>query len=115
MKNMNLRVINEINPNTGIVEYLPYGITTIEMRYEGDINEACGFVSTVKKSEGKNKFYVGYSDQSQDFLVIWGGGKEQGLEINRNNVRERLFLQVLHKGKSPIIETISLLHSNACK
>jgi hypothetical protein len=107
-----LRILNEQQHN--VLQYLPYGVTTIEMKVEGEESQAFGFVSPKNQVLNKtnNNVYVGYSDgSSQDFLVLWGGGKEQGLEINSSNANARLFLNILHKGKSLENQNLSLIHS----
>ena len=108
-----LRILNEQQHN--VLQYLPYGVTTIEMKVEGEDSQAFGFVSPknqVLNKTNNNNVYVGYSDgSSQDFLVLWGGGKEQGLEINSSNANARLFLNILHKGKSLENQNLSLMHS----
>ncbi len=110
MKNINLKVLNESEPN--VLQYLPYGVTTIEMKIEGDKDKAEGFVFPQHRTGGSNEFYVGYADRREDFLIIWGAGKREGLHINRGNVNGRLFLQILHKGKDITSQKLSLLHNS---
>lgn len=110
MTKIDLKILNESGPN--ILQYLPYGVTSIETMVEGDKDEAEGFVYPIYKTDGRNKFYLGYADKSEDFLVIWGAGRRDGLRIDSNNVNGRLFLQVLHRGKSVTRQTLSLRHSD---
>jgi hypothetical protein len=82
------------------------------MVIEGDKDEAIGFIYPQNCTMGKNKFYVGYADDSiEDFLVLWGAGKRKGLFVHEKNVNARLFLQILHKGKNIINQTLSLRHT----
>jgi hypothetical protein len=106
---MHLKILNEIEPN--VLQYLPFGITTIEMKIEEDNNEADGFMYPINRTNGENKFFVGYADKSNEIIVLWGAGKEDGLQINQKNVRGRLFLQILHQGNDNDKKTISLMHN----
>ena len=113
MENMNFKVLNakdkkDANVMQYVVQYLPYGITTLEMKIEED---AYGFIYPDNRSNGENNFHVGYADANEDFLVIWGGGKTKGVEVNSDNADGRLFLQVLHRGNTIDSRTISLKHS----
>ena len=103
---MNLSVANGVEPN--VLPYLPYGVTTLEIKLNADGGERYGFIHPIKRADSGKKMYVGYTDESEDFLVLWGGGKETGLEVNRHNFAGRLFLQVLHKGKVLDSPTLTL-------
>ncbi len=109
MKNINLKILNESEPN--VLQYLPYGVTTLEMKIQGDKNEAEGFIYPKNRTDGMNNFHMGYADDNMDFLVIWGAGKRNGLRVNKENVDGRLFLQILHRGKDITSPTISLCHT----
>ena len=61
------------------------------------------------------KTHVGFADDSEEFLVLWGGGKEKGLDVNKENADGRLFLQILHKGKNIDPQSITLCHSKTGK
>ncbi len=106
---MNLKILNQAEPN--VLLYLPYGVTTLEMKVEGEEAEVYGFIYPDKRADAEKKLYVGYADQSENFLVLWGAGKEGGLNINSENIGGRLFLQILHKGKSIERQSITLYHS----
>ena len=108
---MNLRILNELEPN--VIPYLPFGVTTLEMKIEGDNDERYGFIYPYKRANPEKKIYVGYADDSEDFLVLWGAGKIGGLNINMENVDGRLFLQILHSGKTVDSQNITLYHSQA--
>jgi hypothetical protein len=105
---MELRVLNESQPN--VLPYLPYGVTTIEMRLDGNSEETFGFIHPKNRADAKHKMYFGYADDSEDFIVLWGGGYEDGLNINWQNFEGRLFLQVLHKGKRVAYPNLTLYH-----
>ena len=64
-----------------VLQYLPYGVTTIEMKVEGEDSQDFGFVSPknqVLNKTNNNNVYVGYSDEQQTrLLVLWGGGKDK--------------------------------------
>jgi hypothetical protein len=64
-----LRILNKSTDNT--LHYLVCGVTSIEMKIEDDDKEAFGFISPMNRTNGKNKFYLGYTDKSKDFLVLW--------------------------------------------
>jgi hypothetical protein len=112
--NMRLKILNEKAPN--VLQYLPYGVTTIEMRIELDSNTIESikhsgpvYIYPCNRSDSneENKLFVGYADESEDFLILWGAGKEKGLEVNEHNIGKRLFLQILHKGQTLDSQTIS--------
>jgi hypothetical protein len=106
---LNLRVLNQIEPN--ILQYLPYGVTTLEMQAERDVDEVLDYIYPHKRGADRDKkLFVGFADQSEDFLVLWGGGSEEGLELNNNNVNGKLFFQILHKGSMTDTQSITLLH-----
>lgn len=105
---MNLRVLNESHPN--VIPYLPYGVTTIEMKLDANSKGIFGFIRPINRADPEDKMYVGYADESKDFLVLWGGGRESGLNINWQNFDGRLFLQVLHKGRLIDRQNITLCH-----
>ena len=110
---MRLRILNEKAP--GVLQYLPYGMTTIEMKVEPDVhtkgiitNSEPLYIYPQNRSNGsKDKVYVGYTDESRDFLILWGAGKEKGLEVNKHNIGKRLFLQILHRGSTLSTQTIT--------
>jgi hypothetical protein len=106
---LNLRILNEAEPN--ILQYLPYGVTTLEMKIEGDLDEALGHIYPNKRGDGGKKLFVGFADQSEDFLVLWGGGSEEGLKVSNDNVNGKLFLQILHKGRTAETQNITLCYS----
>lgn len=108
---MKLSILNENAAN--VLSYLPHGVTTVEMKIQGDkSDEMYGFIYPEKRADPKKKMYVGYADQNEDFFVLWGAGKEGGLNISPENIGGRIFLQILHKGKSDVRQNISLCHSN---
>lgn len=109
MKKIRLKIENESKSN--VIQYLPYGVTTLDMRVEEDKDYMEGFIYPQNGSFGRNNLYVGYADGNKDFLVIWGAGKQDGLQVNKKNINERLFLQILHQGKSITHQIISLCHS----
>jgi hypothetical protein len=104
-----LHILNELRHN--VVEYLPYGITTLEMRVQGSEHEVYGLLYPDKRPNREDKTYIGYADESKDFLVLWGAGNERGLEINAQNISKRLFFQVLHTGNSLEDQNLTLRHS----
>ena len=111
---MNLKIVNELKPN--VLPYLPYGVTTLEIKINGDIDELLGYIYPIKtadsdKTEREKKLFVGFADEGEDFLVLWGAGSEAGLEITNKNVSGKLYFQILHKGKSADIQSVTLCHS----
>jgi hypothetical protein len=106
---LNLRILNEAGPN--ILEYLPYGVTTLEMKIEGDVDQGLGQIYPNKKPDREKKLFVGFADQSEDFIVLWGAGSEEGLNVTSSNVNGRLFFQILHKGNTTDSQNITLCHS----
>ena len=110
---MNLRILNEVEPN--VLPYLPYGVTTLEMKIGRYEDEPYGDIYPYNRPDSEKKSHVGFADGSEDFLVLWGGGKEKGLNINKENVNGRLFLQILHKGKNIDQQCITLCHSKTGK
>ena len=101
---MNLRILNEIEPN--VLPYLPYGVTTLEMKLDRNDDEQYGDIYPYKRADSEKKRYVGFADDSEEFLVLWGGGKEKGVNVNKENVNGRLFLQILHKGKKSTLKAL---------
>ena len=108
---MNLKILNEAEAEPNTLQYLPYGVTTLEMKLEGDPDEAIGHIYTNKRPDLKKKLFVGFADQSEDFLVLWGAGSEEGLKVTSSNVDGRLFFQILHKGNTADTQNITLCHS----
>jgi hypothetical protein len=107
---LNLKVLNEVKPN--ILQYLPYGVTTLEIKIEGEVDELLGYIYPNNLADREKKLYVGFADQSEDFLVLWGAGSEGGLEVSNTNLNGRLFFQILHKGNSTETQSITLCHSH---
>ena len=110
---MNLRVLNEIKPN--VLQYLPYGVTTVEIRIEGDLDELLGHIYPIKVADREKKLFVGFADTSEDFLVLWGAGSELGLKITNENVKGKLYFQIMHIGNSLDTQSVTLCHSQSKK
>ena len=106
---MNLKILNELKPN--VLQYLPYGVTTLEIKIDGDIDELLGYIYPIKTANREKKLFVGFADESEDFLVLWGAGSESGLKLTDTNVSGKLYFQILHKGKSADIQSVTLCHS----
>jgi hypothetical protein len=106
---LNLKILNELKPN--VLQYLPYGVTTLEIKIDGDIDELLGYIYPIKTADREKKLFVGFADESEDFLVLWGAGSEVGLKLTNTNVSGRLYFQILHKGKSADIQSVTLCHS----
>jgi len=111
---LNLKILNQLKPN--VLPYLPYGVTTLGIKIDGDIDEPLGYIYPVKtadsdKTEREKKLFVGFADESEDFLVLWGAGSESGLELTSKNVSGSLYMQILHKGKSANIQNVTLCYS----
>ena len=106
---MNLKILNELKPN--VFQYLPYGVTTLEIKIEGETDELIGYLCPLKIADRQKKLFVGFADESEDFLVLWGAGSEEGLKLTNTNVSGRLYFQILHKGKSADIQSVTLCHS----
>ena len=70
-----------------------------------------GHIYPNKRPNRDKKLFVGFANQSEDFLVLWGAGSEEGLNITNSNVNGRLFLQILHKGNTADTQSITLCHS----
>lgn len=108
MKEFELRFLNA-DANQSIA-FLPYGVTTIEFSVEG--NDATGYVRPRESIVGSDdkKRYVGFADDTQDFLIVWGAGKEKGQQIDSEpNVRR--FLQLIHLKNDHDNEKITFMHS----
>ena len=106
---MNLKILNEEKPH--VLQYLPYGVTTLQMKIEADPHEVLDCIYPNKKGTDRDeKLFVGFADQSEDFLVLWGGGSEGGLKLNSDNVHGRLYFQILHKGNMTDTQSITLRH-----
>jgi hypothetical protein len=106
---LNLKILNEIKPN--ILPYIPYGVTTLEIKIDGDIDELLGYIYPINTADIEKKLFVGFADESEDFLVLWGAGSESGLRLTNTNVSGKLYFQILHKGKSADIQSVTLCHS----
>ena len=106
---MNLKILNELKPN--VLQYLPYGVTTLEIKIDGDMDELIGYICPIKIADRQKKLFVGFADESEDFLVLWGAGSEAGLKLTDMNVSGRLYFQILHKGKSADVQSVTLCHS----
>lgn len=110
MRNIELKLLNEFEANT--LQYLPYGVTTIEMTMKWDENLVNGFIYPKKWTLGKNRSYFGYADDNEDIIVIWGGGKHKGVYVDEKNAKGKLFLQLLDRSENPPrIHRLSLRHS----
>jgi hypothetical protein len=108
MAGFNLKFLNADSDN--LIPYLPYGVTTIEMSAEGDIRD--GHIRPINHSIGdEDKLCVGFSDNTKDFLIIWGAGEEDGQKVNRDSAAERFFFQVLHLRNTYEKESITLTHT----
>jgi hypothetical protein len=112
---LNLKVLNESKPN--VLHYLPYGVTTLEMQVERDVEEVLDLDCIYPKRRGTDRdknLFVGFADQSEDFLILWGGGSERGLKVSDDNVNGRLFFQILHRGNiTTDTQSITLCHSGS--
>lgn len=65
---MNLKILNELKPN--VLQYLPYGVTTLEIKIDGDIDELIGYICPFKIADRQKKLFVGFADESEDFLYF---------------------------------------------
>jgi hypothetical protein len=68
---LNLKVLNESKPN--VLHYLPYGVTTLEIKIEGNQDELLGYVYPNKVADQEKKLFVG-------FASVGGGRKRAGIE-----------------------------------
>ncbi|NIO37114.1 hypothetical protein GTO27_05360, partial [Candidatus Bathyarchaeota archaeon] len=90
MSGISLKFLNEKEPN--VVQYLPYGVTTLEMRIFGNQKNLTGYIYPKNRSDGENNFYVGYVNENYDannFLVLWGAGRREGLKIDKESASYR--------------------------
>lgn len=97
--NLKLKILNADSAST--VHYMPYGVTTLEMQIANvGKKRLFGSYGSLRPDnrESAEKTYVGHEDNGKDFLVVWGGGKKQGVEIKRENLTKRLFMQIIHTG-----------------
>jgi hypothetical protein len=78
-----------------IISFLPFGVTTVEFTMQGKVPS--GYLQPVNSSlNSDSQTYVGYSDETKDFLLIWGAGKKEGQFISQDSVGKRSFLQLFH-------------------
>jgi hypothetical protein len=111
MSNIELQVLNEVETNT--LQYLPYGVTPIEMTLTGDTKLLSGFIYPKNRTPEKSKLQFGYADDSQEILLIWGAGKHKGLCVNKQNAKGKLFLQLMDRSETkPENHRLSLRHTN---
>ena len=97
MAEINLEILNA--DSTSTVQYMPHGVTTLEMQIaKAGNNRPYGSLRPDNRESKEEKLYVGHEDDGKDFLIVWGGGKKQGLEIVSENVTKRLFMQIIHTG-----------------
>lgn len=93
MKDLNLKFLNSKDNET--IPFLPYGVSTIEFAVDGKCKR--GYLrpknSTLLYSS-TNKF-VGYADDNENFLVVWGAGNEEG-QLIKTDSKDRMFLQLIH-------------------
>ncbi|GAF80028.1 unnamed protein product, partial [marine sediment metagenome] len=59
----------------------------------------------------KDKQCVGFGDNTKDFLIVWGAGKEDGQKVNTDSAAGRFFFQVLHLRNMYGKESITLTHT----
>ena len=96
MKEFKLKFLNADSNNT--IQYLPYGVTTIE--FEAEHVDMDGYVITKRNFKGgMTKRYVGLADDSDDFFVVWGAGEENGQFVSSDS-NKRMFLQLIHLGNN---------------
>lgn len=94
--------------------YLPFGITTLEMKVQSRADEIPTSLYPRRRFNGGNdEYFVGFSDDSKNFLVIWGGGNEKGVRITSENIKKRIFLQIIHLGKIADSDKLSLTSDNS--
>jgi hypothetical protein len=108
MEKLSLKILNTLDHSNNL-QYLPYGVTTLEMKAEGNISN--GYLYPYNRPKSNSKIFVGYPDKGNDFLIIWGAGAREGLNINPTNINERLFLQVLHTGKTIDKQSLSIYYT----
>ena len=53
------------------------------MKMDTNGEDVNGFIHPLKLADRKKKMYVGYADESQDFLILWGGGVCGGIACNQ--------------------------------
>lgn len=110
---INLKILNA--DSTSTVRYMPYGVTTLEMQItKTDNKRPYGSLRPANRESKEEKMYVGHEDDGKDFLIVWGGGKKQGLEIINENITKRLFMQIIHRGAVKNTK-ITLWHSKFYK
>jgi hypothetical protein len=86
--------LNFLNADSnGSIIFLPYGVTTIEFKAEGNVEP--GYIRPEnRRIGGEKKEYFGLIDGGEDFLVIWGAGRENGQYID--SIESRTFLNLIH-------------------
>lgn len=98
-RKLELKFYNKDNSDT--IQFLPYGVSTIEFSELTGLDG--GFIFPVNNGKIDNKF-VGYSDsKNDDFLVVWGAGKEKGQELKSG---KRMYFQLINL-KEPKEQTIT--------
>lgn len=96
---------------SNVLHYMPHGVTTVELKpIASDGDESGGFIYPRAKFT-IDKFHAGYGDNSQDFLIVWGGGKEKGCEITNLDKGKRSFFQIIHIGDKPTTVPLTFLHN----
>jgi hypothetical protein len=81
------------------LKYLPYGVTSIEFAAQGIFPK--GHIRPENKAiNDEEKRFIGFAKASQDFLVVWGGGHEEGQPVDPST-KGRMFMQLIHVGEEP--------------
>ena len=85
MKDFNLKFLNSLNNER--IPFLPFGVTSIEFAIKGKCKD--GYIrpvnSTIQFPDKKE--YVGFAENNEDFLVVWGGGDEYGQKVEANSTK----------------------------
>lgn len=98
-----LRLISEatdLSLEVNTLDYLPYGTTTLKLRFEPSEDYAKGTLIAAPRQRyaDAERVIVGHEDQGNDFWITWGGGKVDGIHFDPSQGQCYLYFNLCHRG-----------------
>ena len=108
MEDLHIKFLNSTTNDS--IPFLPYGVTTIEFAVDGKCES--GYIRPENSTlyDFDKKEYVGFADNNENFLVVWGAGTEKGQYVKTNST-DRMFMQLIHLGGDDTNANITFEHT----
>jgi hypothetical protein len=89
----------ELSLEVNTLDYLPYGTTTLKLRFEPSKDYAKGTLIAAPRQRyaDAERVIVGHEDNGNDFWITWGGGKVDGIHFDPSKGQGYLYFNLCHR------------------